>query len=89
LRLATSGITLLKRVNARGDNLQAQYLLGANEQLVAAHAARTGQRQRAEDLYRSALAHLEPVAAAVTLDALDMVSVEEARAGLRRVENLK
>jgi eukaryotic-like serine/threonine-protein kinase len=90
-------VATLEALAAEGDTLQIQYLAGANQQgLGAIHerlagSARddVGRREQwtaARDRYRQAVAHLERVTAAVTLDTVDMRAVNDAIAGLARAE---
>jgi tRNA A-37 threonylcarbamoyl transferase component Bud32/tetratricopeptide (TPR) repeat protein len=93
-RVADEHLAMLAR--AGGENLQAQFLIGAyrtllggvHEHRAAAAGSRRAERRAelalAHDAYEDAMPRFEKVMAAAALDFADRAIVEEARSGLAR-----
>ena len=97
-RLTHQSLDQIARMPDRDDNLHLVYL-GASMQTLLANAtvARAGTKgasrevamrgwTQARDLYRGAIPRFEKVMGAVSLDYVDMIIVEQARAGLARAD---
>jgi len=82
--LTSEIMAVLTRLSKTSDDLYVQYGLGVGNELLGSLAARAQDWRRARDSYQSALDHFGVVSAKVSLDALDLASVVDARAGLAR-----